>query len=240
LNEAEISKQKYIMGVVHEIKTPLAAVQTFLDLVLQKFTGPISDEVADKLQKARARSEEAIETINDVLRISKLKLLNNLSKTSISIDDIIEKIISQQRINAESKAIGIQFCDKRERKEPIMADPVLLELALSNLIGNAVKYSYYTGKIEITAEYKDSGTKVLIEVADNGVGIPNSELQNIFKEFYRASNIKQIDYEGTGLGLSVVKQIVEQHGGTISAESPSRLADENGKGASFKILLPVE
>jgi len=240
LNEAEVSKQKYIMGVVHEIKTPLAAVQTFLDLVLQKFTGPISEEVEDKLKKARTRSEEAIETINDVLRISKLKLLNNLSKSSVSLDKMIEKLISQQRINADSKAIGIQFCDKRERKEPIQADPVLLELALSNLIGNAVKYSFYTGKIEITTEYKESGTKILIEVADNGIGIPKSELQNIFKEFYRASNIKQIDYEGTGLGLSVVKQIVEQHGGSICAESPSHLADENGIGASFKILMPVE
>jgi len=83
----------------------------------------------------------------------------------------------------------------------------------------------------------DNDKYVEIEVTDNGIGIPNEDINKIFNDFFRASNIKDKSYEGTGLGLSVVKQIIEKHGGSISVESPSKLAMENKPGASFKIKL---
>jgi signal transduction histidine kinase len=129
----------------------------------------------------------------------------------------------------------LNFFDGRTIKKMIKGDKYLLEIAFSNLISNAVKYVGNNGLIEL--DMIDTGTYVEIEVSDNGIGIPKNDLDKIFNDFFRASNIKDKSYEGTGLGLSVVKQIVERHNGSISAESPSKLRMENKPGASFKIKL---
>ena len=99
-----------------------------------------------------------------------------------------------------------------------------------NLLANSVKYTHNNGKIDIKAF--DKGNRILIEIADNGIGIPKDELPKIFEEFYRAANAKKTERDGTGLGLSIAKQIVERHNGRIWVES------EEGKGSKFSIELP--
>lgn len=232
LNEAEKIKQKYIMGVVHEIKTPVVAVQSFIDLVLGKYTGPITEASEDKLIRARKRCEEAVEIINDILNISKLKLLDTLNKTETDIMKLIDKIISQRVSFLESKNISLKVIDNRQEKKDFLIDPALMELALSNIIGNSIKYSDEGGRIEVVIS-----EPATIEITDSGIGIPESDIDKIFNDFYRASNVKEKVFEGTGLGLSVVKQIIEQHGGHIQVKSPSRLQNEKGKGTSFIITI---
>lgn len=236
LNNAEKIKQKYIIGVVHEIKSPIAVVQSFLDLVLQKYAGPISENVEDKLQKARHRSDEAIQIINDVLYISRLKLLDReIDKSEVNVPEVINNIISKRSIQAKAKNISLVLEDKREKKKNILGDKSLLDLAFSNLIGNSIKYTKEGGKIEVLIS--ESGENLSVEISDNGIGIPDADKSKIFSEFYRASNVKHKIHEGTGTGLSVVKQIIEQHGGFISFQSPSRLADNKGQGTSFNVKL---
>jgi len=235
LNNAEKIKQKYTMGVVHEIKSPIAAVQSYLDIILGKYAGPVSDNVEDKLHKAKHRSEEAIEIINDVLHISRLKLLDEIQKEEVNVYEVLNGIIIKKKIQAESKNISLNIFDKRKKKKNILADKNLLDLAFSNLIGNAIKYTGENGTIEIFLS--DNDEYVSIEICDNGIGIPNTDKKKIFSEFYRASNVKHSKTEGTGTGLSVVKQIIEQHGGGITFTSPSRLADEKGQGTSFNVKL---
>lgn len=235
LNNAEKIKQKYIIGVVHEIKSPIAVVQSFLDIVLGKFAGPVSENVEDKLVKARHRSDEAIQIINDVLYISRLKLLDELDKTEVDIIEILKNIITKRDVQAKAKNISLSIEDKREKKKIIFGDKNLLDIAFSNLIGNSIKYTPVGGKIEVVVYRDEEFTG--IEVCDNGLGIPEKDKGKIFSEFFRASNVKHQIYEGTGTGLSVVKQIIEQHEGTVSFESPSRLADENGQGTSFHVKL---
>jgi two-component system sensor histidine kinase VicK len=123
------------------------------------------------------------------------------------------------------------------KQEILKGDAVLLELAFSNLIGNSIKYTNPGGVVEIVVEDGKSEKEIEVEVCDNGIGIPEKDREKIFREFFRASNVKHKSYEGTGLGLSVVKQIIEQHGGKISFQSPSRLADENGAGTCFRVTL---
>lgn len=237
LNEAEIQKQKYIMGVVHEIKTPIAAVQSFLDLILEKFLGPVTEQVEDKVKKARKRTEEAIEMINDILRISKLKMLNITEMEEIDITESIQSIVDKLSENALSKGIDIKFNDNREINNLIKADKVLIELALSNVINNSIKYNIESGKVEITLSNKDKD--LYIEICDDGLGIPKNEHQSIFLQFYRASNIKRGRHEGSGLGLSLVKEIIERHSGRIEVQSPSRMAGINRPGTSFIMILPM-
>lgn len=235
LNNAEKIKQKYIMGVVHEIKTPIAAVQSYLDLILQKYTGPVPEKIEDKLSKARNRSEEAIEIINDVLHISRLKLLDEIVKKELDIFELVNNIVTKRKIQAVSKDINLKMIDERKKKKDIMGDYNLLDLAFSNLVGNSIKYTNRGGKIEVVIRDADEYTE--IEVCDNGIGIPETDQSKIFSEFYRASNVKHKVQEGTGTGLSVVKQIINQHDGGISFSSPSRLADEKGNGTSFVVKL---
>ncbi len=236
LNAAEDEKQKYIIGIVHEIKTPLTAVHSYLDVILKKFLGQLNGKVEERLNRARLRSGEAIEMINDVLKVSKLRLLDEIANDNVELSEIIVRIIRKQTINLRAKHIMLNFFDGRTFKKNIKGDKFLLEIAFSNLIGNAVKYVGTNGLIEL--DLIDNEIEIEIEISDSGIGIPQKDLDKIFTDFFRASNIKDRSYEGTGLGLSIVKQIIERHNGCISVSSPSKLALPERPGASFKIKLP--
>jgi signal transduction histidine kinase len=238
INAAEKEKQKYISGIVHEIKTPLAAVHSYLDLVLQKFLGPLDEVVEEKLIRARKRSDEAIELINNVLKISKLKLENSFIKEEVDIASILARAIKVAKVNADAKGVKLSLINKRKEKHKIEGDPLLIQIALSNILSNAIKYNNMDGIVEITVE--EEKDNLIIKVCDNGLGIPLAEVEKIFTDFFRASNIKKIGVEGSGLGLSVVKQIVERHGGTITVQSPSHLSTSKFPGTCAKITLPFK
>jgi len=237
LKSAEIEKQKYIMGVVHEIKTPLAAVQSYLDLILQKFLGPLNEKIEEKLKRSRARSLEAIALIDDVLKISRIKLLDELNLEELDLYKVVCELSEKQSVNAQKKAIRLNVVDTRTVKTKMNGDKFLLGIALSNLISNAIKYTGLNGAVEI--EISGDNNKNIITVSDSGVGIPQEDIQKIFNDFYRASNIRNKNYNGTGLGLTIVRQIVHRHNGEISVASPSKLAAKSAPGAAFTIVLPV-
>ena len=237
LEEAEKSKQKYVAGIIHELKTPVVAIQSMLDLVIMKYVGPISPEVEEKLTRARKRTMDSIQIINDILKISKLKLLDKMSFNQIEIADIMEALIETHKATCETKNIEINLTDERKNKKLIDGDEQLLELAFSNLIGNAVKYTPANGKIEIYI--KEEGDMVITEIIDSGIGIPSKDINSVFDQFYRASNLKKDKTEGSGMGLSVVKEIISQHKGIIEVISPSKLGSEKNPGTCFKISIPA-
>jgi signal transduction histidine kinase len=238
INAAEKEKQKYIMGIVHELKTPLAAISSYLDLVLQKFLGPISEEVEEKIARAKFRSDEGIGMINDVLNVSKLKLYDEFDEEDVNLAGLVAAIIRNRKVTAEAHLISLTFNDERTKKEKIRGDKFLLNLAISNLIGNSIKYGVDEGNVVVTLRNKN-GSQVL-EVCDDGIGIPKEDLEKIFRDFYRSSNAKKISTDGSGLGLSVVKQVIERHRGTIKAESPSKIGSMSNPGTCFTIQLPIK
>ena len=134
--------------------------------------------------------------------------------------------------------ISLTFNDERTKKEKIRGDKFLLNLAISNLVGNSIKYGIDEGKVIVTLKNKN-GSQVL-EICDDGIGIPKEDLEKIFNDFYRSSNAKKISTDGSGLGLSVVKQVVERHGGTIKVNSPSGIGSMSNPGTCFIIQLPVK
>ena len=147
--------------------------------------------------------------------------------------------MDSRKASIENKKIQLSYLDKRYEKDKIQADPQLIELAVSNLIGNAIKYTNEFGVIEITLE-NELGRKIVFEVCDSGIGIPDNEKDKIFGDFFRTSNAKHQGFEGTGLGLTVVKQISEAHEGEISFRSPSRLATKTSPGTCFRLIVPIE
>ena len=174
--------------------------------------------------------------INDVLNVSKLTLYDQYDEEEIDIDEIIAGVIKRRTASAEAHLISLKQIDKREKKQKIEGDKFLLDIAISNLIGNSIKYGIDEGNIEITIN--SDSNNLYLEVCDDGVGIPEDELPKIFKEFYRARNVKKIVSEGSGLGLSVVKRIIERHGGRINVESPSQIGDRDHPGTCFRISIP--
>ena len=174
INAAEKEKQKYISGIVHEIKTPLAAVHSYLDLILQKFLGPLDEVVEEKLIRARKRSDEAIELINNVLKISKLRIEDSFTKEEIDIAPILARAIKVGKVNADAKGVKLSLINKRKEKNKIEGDPLLIQIAISNIISNAIKYNNMDGLVEIHVE--EEKDNLIIKVCDNGLGIPQPEI----------------------------------------------------------------
>lgn len=234
LDEAEKAKQKYTIGIIHEVKTPVTAIKSIIDLILNNFLGDINSEIRDKLKRAQIRTDETLQMLNNILRLSRLKLLDIRSTEEIDIWELLSGLIDKLNETIKTKAIDLRIKDLRKEKKIIKSDIILLELAFSNLIANSVKYVKKEGIIEILLNESDD--KLWVEICDNGIGIPKEDLPNIFKQFYRASNVKRSEHEGSGLGLALVKEIIERLGGNIFVESPSRLAGDM-PGTCFKVSL---
>lgn len=239
LEEAEESKQKYTIGVVHEIKSPIAALQSIIQLLLERLVGPIDVEVEKKLERAKLRTEEALALINNILRFSKLKLLDITSSEEIAVDDIIRKLLENHLEESKQRNIEFKFADERPNKRSVMGDKILLELAFSNLISNSIKYSPDHSKVNISLQDKDAAN-IIIEIADAGIGIPQQDITKIFNQFYRASNIDKNKLEGSGMGLAIVKEIVDRHKGSIEAASPSKIGNAKYPGTLVTIRLPYK
>ncbi len=236
IDEAEKSKQRYMMGVVHEIKSPVSAIKSITDILLQKFLGPIEKPIEEKIDRIKSRADQALHLINSILNISKLKLLEVTEDIKIFPGEIIHEYLESHSDSLAKKNISIELEDTRSMRKPISGDESLIKLAISNIISNAKKYVREGGKVKITIDYENE--YVRIKVADNGIGIPQKDIGNIFNQFYRASNTRKYDAEGTGLGLSLVKEIINHHNGTITVKSPSGIGDEDNPGTEFTIKLP--
>jgi signal transduction histidine kinase len=236
LDEMEKSKQRYLMGVVHEIKSPISAIKSITDILLQRFLGPIEKPIEEKISRIQSRSDQALHLINSILNISKLKLLEKTEDTKIYPGELINDYLEEHSDSLNKKNINVEVIDTRKMRKPISGDETLIKLAFSNIISNAKKYVLENGIVRIKIDYDNEFVR--IKVADNGIGIPEDDLHKIFNQFYRASNTRKFDAEGTGLGLSIVKEIINHHNGTIEAVSPSEIGDKDNPGTEFIIKLP--
>lgn len=238
LKETEKAKQKYIIGVVHEVKSPISSVRSILDLVNNEYLGPVSEEAERKINRAKKRTDDAIQLINSVVRLSKLKLLDMTTAEEVSPRELLKNIIGKNSEEIKRRKIHLHFEDYRKDKKNLYGDKILLELALSNIFVNAMKYGQEGGKIE--AIINDKNSNLVIDITDDGIGIPEKEINKIFNQFFRASNIVKDKQEGSGMGLSVVKEVIERHRGKIDVQSPSRLGDEKNPGTTVLIELPYK
>ena len=237
INNSELKKQKYIMGVIHEIKSPIAATKSIISLILDGFLGDFSPKINQKLNRAVIRLSESLEMINNILRISRLRLLDEKTSDDVDVTKILNEIIDLNSENILAKQLTVNHSTSNNFKI-IKGDEVLLKLAFSNLIGNAIKYSHKKGKVKIDSSFGENS--IIINICDNGIGIPENEIAKIFDNYYRAKNSTNDNEEGAGVGLSLVKEIIHQHRGSISVISPSQIGTKNNPGTCFKIVLPYE
>lgn len=239
LEEAEQAKSRYVMSVVHDLKTPITAAITYLNMILDRNFGDVRTELEHPLERSRVRLSGAITTINDILQFTQLKLTSEITRIPVNVTRVIDDIIQEMQILFSAKKVRVSSWTNAAGDISCAGDHVLLRLALGNLVSNAHKYTPEGGAVEVHINVR--GGEVTIEVADNGIGVAPDEQQKIFNDFYRSLDAKKRGIEGTGLGLSVVQYIVRQHKGSIRLESPSRLAaGDERPGSAFIITLPLE
>ncbi|MFZ1730934.1 MAG: HAMP domain-containing sensor histidine kinase [Bacteroidota bacterium] len=239
LEEAETAKSRYVMSVVHDLKTPIAAAMTYLNMILDGSLGRVPDAFERPLERSRIRLNNAIAIVNDILQLTQLKLAAKPEISQVNLSELIDEIYQEMRILFVAKKLRFSTWINSDSDIYIEGERKLLKLALSNLISNTHKYTERDGRVEIHIQKQDDD--ILLEISDSGIGIPEAEQQKIFQDFYRSSVSKQKGIEGTGLGMSVVLHIIRQFNGTIEVQSPSRLADgPDRQGTAFFITFPIK
>lgn len=230
LREANRQKDKFLATLSHELRNPLAPLRTGLELMRM-----VNDDPA-KVQECRAIMERQVEhlirlvdDLLDVSRITRGRL--ELKRGRIELAAVVQSALqdTERMVQGAGHTLDVNI-----RQDPIVlfADPVRLAQILTNLLSNAAKYTPNGGRIVLTAERQAGG--VALTVRDNGCGIPVDKLQAVFETFGQIDRSLETGYRGLGVGLGLVKSLVEMHGGIIEARS-----DGVGQGSEFRVWLPT-
>ncbi len=230
LRELDNMKSDFMRKVEHGSRSHLAVIQSCLSLVLKEYYSELNEQQKDLIDRAKRRSSMMLELLDDILLLSYCKSTKDVyHMESVKLADIMNKVIDDIKTHAQKKNITIDVYLPLDLP-PMMADQKALNEVFSNLLTNAVKYTRENGAVNVSAKQKRNSIK--IDVADTGIGISSKDLPHIFEEFYRAPNAKSYEIEGTGVGLAIVKEIVEAHHGNLEVKS------ELGKGSTFTVILP--
>ena len=213
----------------HDLKAPLAAIQGFMWLILNGYTGHINDKQKDMLEKSSRRIDGLRGLIDDLLDIPRIEagqLVHEMKE--ISLAEIVQRCVDELGNVAKEKGLDINV-ELPESMTKIYGSDIRIQQVITNLLNNALNYTMWGS---VTIRVTDHDTEQQVEVIDTGIGIPPEGLPRLFNDFYRGSNVA---VKGTGLGLSISKRIIEAHGGRIWAESPYA---DSGRGSKFTFTLP--
>lgn len=228
LEELDRAKMQFIRLVTHELQAPIAAIYTYLRLILEDYVP--EERKKEILEKCMRRAEEQMEMIADLLELGRIQTLSgDTHAEKVQLDGVLREVIESLRPQAEEKGLELRM-NIAENIPPVRGIPNRLRSVWLNLISNAIKYTM-KGFIEVTLRSENG--MVIGEVKDTGIGIPEEDQARLFQEFFRASNAKSLSVPGTGLGLSIVKRIIETSGGNIWVRS------QIGSGSTFGFALPV-
>lgn len=224
------AKSNFVSNVSHELKTPLSLISLFSEILE---LGRVNNEEkkAEYYRIIHHESRRLNKIIDNILDFSKIEAgRKKYDFADGNVAEVVEDVLSNYRYQITNAGFDIQINIEPDLP-PVLIDRDALAQAISNLLDNAIKYSGEVKQLSIKAE--TLGSELSMEIADHGIGIPRAEQAKIFEKFYRVGNGLVHDVKGSGLGLSLVKHIIEAHKGTISVES------EVGKGSRFTILLPL-
>ena len=220
-------RRDFVANASHEMKTPvagiLAAAETLQDAITEN--PPEAQRFAENLAKEARRLSELIQDLLDLARLDQAPGQQRVAAMS----DLVRGVFEESRARAAGKRLSMQ-ADIANNID-VAGRPGDLELLTRNLLDNAIRYTPEGGSVSVRLS-RENG-KVLLAVADSGVGIPTKDLPRIFERFYRVDRARARDTGGTGLGLSIVRHIAESHGGSVTAKS------ELGQGSTFTVSLPV-
>ena len=225
-------KSEFVAKVSHELRSPLATIHEQLAVVLSDVmeTAPQSDQQI--LSRAKEKTHGLISLIGDLLDLSRIEEgIICQEPIPVHVIALLQNIVKFLGARAEGKDQALVLEIFEETLPDIQADPLALESIFGNLIANAINYTQDGGNIRVIVD--TAGGNIRVKVVDNGFGIEDKNQEKIFERFYRVKNDKTRYITGTGLGLPIVKELVQSLGGFIEMES------EIGRGSTFTVLLPV-
>jgi two-component system phosphate regulon sensor histidine kinase PhoR len=229
LQKVDEEKSYFMRRVSHELRSPLTAVQSYVKVLSEGFSDKVSDRQRDLLNKMDVRLESLVDMVGDLLRFSRLRVLNRPRTVEhFNFEELLRQSCEFYLPWANEKAVNLKV---QTEPAPVLAEKEGFRDAVRNLISNAIKYTPEGGEVYVSL--KTNNKKASLTVADTGIGIGEKEKEGVFSEFFRASNAKEFTRSGTGLGLAITKRIVEIHGGSIRFES------ELNKGTRFEVTFPL-
>jgi len=225
-------KSDFISIVAHQLRTPLSAVKWAVGMVLDEDAGKINPEQANFLRKGYESNERMIILVNDMLNVSRIEEGRfGFVFSKSSFQEVLNDVIADTEGLIAKKHLKITL-DKEDRLPELYMDREKIKLAFQNILDNAIKYTSDYGEIGISLKISNSGFEV--RVRDSGMGIPKKDQKRIFSKFFRSANVVKMETEGSGLGLFIVKNIIDKHGGRIS------IASEENKGTEVMFTLPLD
>jgi len=234
LLRAQKAKELFLANISHEIRTPINGIAGMASLLSQN---PGANEQASYLHAIQSAADNLKVIINDILDLASIESGKlKLEQIGFNLNDLLKSLLNTFSFQASEKQITLRYQLEEEANKIYIGDPVRLNQILLNLISNAIKFTQH-GSILISCDVKKKETKkyvLVFEVTDTGIGIPKDKLRTIFESFSQADASVTRKYGGTGLGLTIVKQLVELQNGSITVKSEERV------GSSFSFTIPYE
>lgn len=229
LEEIDKLKDEFLSMAAHELRTPITALVGYLEMLPKKISPEEAQKIMSDIALLQSLTNDLRNLIEDLLNVSRIEQGRlTYEKEDVDVNKVIGDVVTTITPKAQEKGLNIKF---QPQELPIVkADRNKLRQVVTNLVGNSVKYTL-TGSIDITAVKKDKFIEV--SVKDTGIGIPPDHLPKLFSKFHRVQDKKTAEVRGTGLGLWITKQIIEQMGGKISVESIY------GTGSRFSFTVPL-
>jgi two-component system, OmpR family, phosphate regulon sensor histidine kinase PhoR len=229
--ELDEMKNDFVRMVSHELRSPLAAIKQQQTVILDGLAGDLTDKQRELLGRSQGRIQGLLDLINDLLDVAKMEAGHGqLEQVPLSIGEVLTELVELLQAKAESQRVTLKM-DLFPDLPLIRADRRSMDEVFTNLVSNAINYSPDGGDVTIAGI--SHGDYVEILVRDQGIGIDAEELPKIFDKFYRVKSPKTRQIIGTGLGLSLVKGLIEAHRGSVTVESLV------GQGSTFRVLLPT-
>ncbi|MBI4865085.1 MAG: HAMP domain-containing histidine kinase [Candidatus Riflebacteria bacterium] len=233
LKQVNDEKTRYLVQATHQLKAPFAAVQSFVDIVLDGYAGEVNPLTAQIMQKIKIRCEMLSRTMHDMLELAHVRSCseNPVQLETLAVDEILEKVVAEHAQPARKRGIELERTLPMDRLF-IRGNLGQVCTLFSNLVDNAVNYSHDGSAVSIRV-VRLPDDRVAISVSDRGIGIPKQNLEKIFKEFFRSNNAVAKHENGSGLGLTLSREIASLHGFSLEVSS------ELDKGTTFTVTAPL-
>lgn len=233
--EMDRAKSEFVSLASHQLRTPLTAINWYTEMLLSGDGGTISEEQRSYLEEVHTSNRHMVDLVNSLLNVSRIELGNlMIVPDPVNLPEVLEEIVRVHRVIINSKKIKFSYKISKKIPKEFLADKRLLGIVFQNILSNAINYTPDKGSINLSLGLSKDEKNILFKVSDTGHGIPRNQQNKIFTKLFRADNAQKIDTNGSGLGLYIVKSIVDKSGGEIWFESTE------GKGTTFYVLLPLK